>query len=171
MCVSVVCTFLLLWYGCTNLFKCSFIGEHLSCFKFSFITNKIVETCVQNLMNRGAWWATVHSIAKSWMWLKGLNTHTSCFVRSLTPFPRNVYLLLHHLFKRLYFLQYYFCTFMKIQLNVFVWVNFWIFLICSIVLCVHTSSSTMQSCLLKLYNAPWNWVGQFLPLYSFYKLF
>ena len=26
-------------------------------------------------MNRGAWWATVHRVAKSWRWLKQLGTH------------------------------------------------------------------------------------------------
>ena len=27
-------------------------------------------------MDRGAWWATVHGVAKSWTWLKQLSTHT-----------------------------------------------------------------------------------------------
>ena len=34
-------------------------------------------SCLENLMDRGAWWATVHSVTKSWTWLKWLNTHTS----------------------------------------------------------------------------------------------
>ena len=28
-------------------------------------------------MDRGVWWATVHRVAKSWMWLKQMSTHTS----------------------------------------------------------------------------------------------
>ena len=27
-------------------------------------------------MDRGAWWATVHEVAKSWTQLKRLNTHS-----------------------------------------------------------------------------------------------
>ena len=26
-------------------------------------------SCLENSMDRGAWWATVHSVAKSWTWL------------------------------------------------------------------------------------------------------
>ena len=28
-------------------------------------------SCLENLMDRGAWWATVHEVAKSWTWLSG----------------------------------------------------------------------------------------------------
>ena len=31
---------------------------------------------LENLMDRGAWWAMVHSVAKSWTQLKWLSTHT-----------------------------------------------------------------------------------------------
>ena len=31
---------------------------------------------LENPMDRGAWWATVHGVAKSWTSLKRLNTHT-----------------------------------------------------------------------------------------------
>ena len=33
----------------------------------------------ENSMDRGAWWATVHGVAKSWTWLKWLNTHAWIF--------------------------------------------------------------------------------------------
>ena len=33
--------------------------------------------CLENPMDRGAWWATVHRVAKSQTWLKRLGTHTS----------------------------------------------------------------------------------------------
>ena len=33
-------------------------------------------SCLENPMDRGACQATVHGIAKSWTWLKWLNTHT-----------------------------------------------------------------------------------------------
>ena len=31
---------------------------------------------LENPMDRGAWWATVHRLAKSWAWLKWLRSHT-----------------------------------------------------------------------------------------------
>ena len=31
--------------------------------------NPLQYSCVENPMNGGAWWATVHGIAKSWTWL------------------------------------------------------------------------------------------------------
>ena len=33
-------------------------------------------SCPENPMNRGAWWATVHRVTKSWTWLKQLSMHT-----------------------------------------------------------------------------------------------
>ena len=32
-------------------------------------------SCRENPTDRGAWWATVHSVAKNWTWLKQLNAH------------------------------------------------------------------------------------------------
>ena len=32
-------------------------------------------SCLQNPMDRGAWWATVHRVTQSWTQLKQLNTH------------------------------------------------------------------------------------------------
>ena len=36
--------------------------------------NPLQYFCLENLMNRGAWWATVHSVAKSWTQLRQLST-------------------------------------------------------------------------------------------------
>ena len=33
------------------------------------------DSCLENPMDRGVWWATVHSVAKSWKRLKRLSTH------------------------------------------------------------------------------------------------
>ena len=38
--------------------------------------NLLQYSCLGNPMDRGAWWATVHGIAKSWTRLKQLSTHT-----------------------------------------------------------------------------------------------
>ena len=38
--------------------------------------NPLQYSCQENPMDRGAWWATVHGVAKSWTSLKRLNTHT-----------------------------------------------------------------------------------------------
>ena len=38
--------------------------------------NPLHYSCLENPMDRGAWWATVHEVAKSQTWLKRLSTHT-----------------------------------------------------------------------------------------------
>ena len=35
-------------------------------------------SCLENLMDRGVWRATVHRITKSWTWLKWLSKHAGC---------------------------------------------------------------------------------------------
>ena len=37
--------------------------------------NPLQHSCLENPMDRGAWWATVHGVAKSQMKLKRLSTH------------------------------------------------------------------------------------------------
>ena len=38
--------------------------------------NPLQDSCLENPMNRGAWWATVHGVAKSWTRLSDLaRTH------------------------------------------------------------------------------------------------
>ena len=36
-------------------------------------------SCLENPMDRGAWWATVHGVTKSRTWLKQLCMHARCF--------------------------------------------------------------------------------------------
>ena len=38
-------------------------------------SNPLQDYCLENSMDRGAWWATVHEIAKSQTRLKRLSTH------------------------------------------------------------------------------------------------
>ena len=33
-------------------------------------------SCLENSLDRGDWWATVHRVTKGWKWLKWLSTHT-----------------------------------------------------------------------------------------------
>ena len=40
------------------------------------IDNPFQYSCLENPMDRGAWWATVHGVKKSWTGLKQLSTHT-----------------------------------------------------------------------------------------------
>ena len=40
--------------------------------------NPLQYFCLENPMDRGAWWATVHRVAKSRTWLKWLSTHAWC---------------------------------------------------------------------------------------------
>ena len=39
--------------------------------------NPLQDSCLENPMGRGAWWAAVHRVAKSWTRLKWLSTYTS----------------------------------------------------------------------------------------------
>jgi len=38
--------------------------------------NPLQYSCLENPMDRGASWATVHRVTKNWIWLKQLSTHT-----------------------------------------------------------------------------------------------
>ena len=38
--------------------------------------NPVQYSCLENPMDAGAWWATVHGVTKSWTRLKRLSTHT-----------------------------------------------------------------------------------------------
>ena len=38
--------------------------------------NPLQYSCLENPMDRGAWWATVHGVTKSWARLKRLSTHS-----------------------------------------------------------------------------------------------
>ena len=38
--------------------------------------NPLQYSCLENSMDRGAWWAAVHRVANSWKWLKQLSRHT-----------------------------------------------------------------------------------------------
>ena len=37
--------------------------------------NPVQYSCLENAMDRGAWQATIHGVAKSQTWLKRLSTH------------------------------------------------------------------------------------------------
>ena len=39
-------------------------------------------SCLENPMDRGAWWATVHNVTKSWTQLKWLSMHTCMLISS-----------------------------------------------------------------------------------------
>ena len=40
--------------------------------------NPLQYSCLENPMDRGAWWAAVHRVAQSGTWLKQLNMHAAC---------------------------------------------------------------------------------------------
>ena len=51
--------------------------------------NPLQYSCLENPMDRGAWWATVHGISKGQTWLSDLAQHSCwswCFIWSLKPF-------------------------------------------------------------------------------------
>ena len=46
--------------------------------------NPLQCSCLENPMDRGAWWATVHRVPQSWPWLKRLGMH-ACKQESKNP--------------------------------------------------------------------------------------
>ena len=53
--------------------------------------NPLQYSCLENPMDRGAWWATVHGVTKSWTQLKGLSTHTSRYLSNLNTSHPSLY--------------------------------------------------------------------------------
>ena len=53
--------------------------------------NPLQYSCLENLTDRGAWWAMVHRVTKSWTWLKWLSRH-ACTECSSPCFPVLQYL-------------------------------------------------------------------------------
>ena len=45
--------------------------------------NPLQYSCLENPMDRGAWWATVYRIAKSWTRLKRLSEQACCWLLSV----------------------------------------------------------------------------------------
>ena len=43
-------------------------------------------SCLENSMARGAWWATVHGVAKRWTWLRDKQFH---FHMQISPFAKH----------------------------------------------------------------------------------
>jgi len=43
--------------------------------------NPLQYSCLENSMNRGAWWATLHGVAKSQTWLR----NTTTLQQNMTP--------------------------------------------------------------------------------------
>ena len=46
-------------------------------------SNPLQYSCLENPMDRRGWWATVHRVTKSWMWLKWLSMHARTHVHTI----------------------------------------------------------------------------------------
>ena len=44
--------------------------------------NPLQYSCLENPIDRGAWWAIVHRVTKSWTWLKGLSMRVHIYKSS-----------------------------------------------------------------------------------------
>ena len=42
--------------------------------------NPLQYSCLENPMDRGAWWAAVHGVSQSWTWLKQLSMHACIYL-------------------------------------------------------------------------------------------
>ena len=47
--------------------------------------NPLQDSCLENPMDRGAWWATVHRVAQSWTRHKRFNMNVKTFKQNDTP--------------------------------------------------------------------------------------
>ena len=56
--------------------------------------NSLLYSCLKNLMDRGAWWATVYRVSKSQTWLKQLSkqAHWTCHSMRAVLFQKHNYL-------------------------------------------------------------------------------
>ena len=50
-------------------------------------------SCLENHMDRGAWQAVVHRVAKSWTWLKWLSSSSSSSVHAMSKGSINLFIL------------------------------------------------------------------------------
>ena len=51
--------------------------------------NPLQYSCVENCVDRGAWQAMVHRVAKSWAWLKWLSTHSKQNIGKLCSYENS----------------------------------------------------------------------------------
>ena len=50
----------------------------------ALVVKLLASSCLENPMDRGAWWVTVHGVTKSWMLLKWLSMH-ACILEEAEP--------------------------------------------------------------------------------------
>ena len=68
------------WHGRESLLLpkfCSCCGRRVV---YIWTYNPLQYSCLENPLDRGVWWATVHGVAKSQTRLKQLNTHTQIYI-------------------------------------------------------------------------------------------
>ena len=51
--------------------------------------NPLHYSCLENPTDRGAWWAIVHGVTKSWTWLKWLSAHAPTSFKNLSSIVPN----------------------------------------------------------------------------------
>ena len=71
--------------------------------------NPLQYSCLENSMDRGAWWATVHGVAKSWTRLRDCHTHTHTHTHTHSCFTMLCYFQLYSTV-----IQTYICTYVSI---------------------------------------------------------
>ena len=80
-------------------------------------------SCLENLMDRGAWWTTVHGVTRSQAWLKWPSS-TACVVRQIlnhwehqrSPLQKMFLLLIYQAEKMKFIL--FFCVVIKASANI-----------------------------------------------------
>ena len=57
--------------------------------------NPLQYSCLENPMDRGAWWATVHRVTKTRTWLKRLNMHMCPFLNPTNKWYHMIFVFLY----------------------------------------------------------------------------
>ena len=74
--------------------------------------NPLQYSCLENPMDRGAWWATIHEVTKCWTWLNDLACMHSCFTQLYDKVNQAyIYIYIYHLFYGGYFFLSFFLFF------------------------------------------------------------
>ena len=118
--------------------------------------NPLQSSCLENPMDRGAWWATVQGVTKSQTWLKRLSTYiyTNIYIYGCTYIYTNIYIYgCTHIYTNIYiymgiytytqYIHIYGCT--HIYTNIYIYMGIHTYTLIYICVCVCVCESDSRS--------------------------
>ena len=55
--------------------------------------NPLQYSCLENILDTGAWWTVIHRLAKSWTQIKQLISHAHTILNALTVYKCHIYII------------------------------------------------------------------------------